>query len=349
MIFTSEGFSTTPNELQKAGRLQLRTYLSQDSGVVPGQQIKLTLEIATDRWFGGGTRIEVPEVPGLVILQTENFASNSSEMHAGNSWVVQRWTLDVYAQREGTFTIPPLLARVKVSEEGGTLIEGSVSGHALEFSAARPESLRHAQTWVAAPSFSVTQTFDRDLENLAVGDAIERKIRFKAEDVMAMMLPTFKEPELNGFTRYTEPPDLKNSSNRGTTLASRDLTLTYIVEEQGEYQLPAQEYFWWDTQSKELELISLPSVSIHVGMGAATSSSSGDISGDKKRDYRGIIFWALATALVLACIGWIAKKLAIAATFTRAKKSWIRLLERWRRLRQPVLPQTLNPGSSAED
>ncbi len=345
VIFASQGFSSTATELQDAGSLQLRTSLSQVSNIVPGQQIKLTLEVATDRWFGGGTRIEVPEVPGLVILQTENFASNSSEMRAGVNWVVQRWTLDVYPQREGSFTIPPIFARVKISEKGGALIERSVSGPALEFSAAQPESLRRTQTWVAAPSFSVTQSFDRDLEDLAVGDSIERKIRFEAEDVMSMMLPTFSEPELKGFTRYSEPPVLKNSSNRGTTLASRELTLTYIVEEQGEYQLPAQEYFWWDTRSNELELISLPSVSVHVGSGTATGSPSSD----KKRDYRPIIFWLLATALLLVCIGWIAKKLPVAATLARAKTSWNKLREHWRRLRQPALPRALNPGSSSED
>lgn len=336
-------FSSTVGELQESGRLQLRTSLSKVSSVVPGEQIKLILEIATDRWFGGGTRIEVPEVPGLVILQTENFASNSSEVREGTNWVVQRWTLDVYAQREGTFTIPPISAQIKVSEAGGALIEGQVTGPALEFSATRPESLRRAETWVAAPSFSVTQSFDRDLEDLAVGDAIERKIRFEAEDVMAMMLPTFDEAELNGFTRYSEPPRLKNSSNRGTTLALREITLTYIVEAQGEYQLPAQEYFWWDTQSRELELVSLPAVTVQVGTG------SGKPSSDKKADYRQIIFWTITASLLLLCIAWMVKKLAVARTMARVKKGWNILRERWLRLRRPALPPTLNPGSSSED
>lgn len=345
VLFAFPSMSSTLSELRESGRLELRTSLSQVSNVVPGQQIKLTLEIATDRWFAGGTRIEIPEVPGLVILQTESFASNSSEMRAGISWVIQRWNLEVYAQGEGTFTIPPILARIKVSEEGGALVEGPLSGPALEFSATRPESLRRAQAWVAAPSFSATQTFDSDLENLAVGDAIERKILFEAEDVMAMMLPTFEEPELNGFTRYSEPPELKNSSNRGTTLASRESTLTYIVQAQGKYQLPAQEYFWWDTRSNKLELVSLPAVSINVGAGTPTDNPS---SGENT-DYRQIAFWILAVSLVLICIVWIAKKLPVVSALAGAKKSWNILRELWRRVRQPALPKTLNPGSSSED
>jgi hypothetical protein len=348
ILFTTQGMSSTLSELHELGSLQLRTSLSKVSNVVPGQQIKLTLEIATDRSFGGGTRIEVPEVAGLVILQTESFASNSSEVREGISWVIQRWNLDVYAQREGTFSIPSISARVKVSEEGGALIEGSVSGPALVFSATRPESLRRAQAWVAAPSFSATQTFDSDLENLVVGDAIERKILFTAEDVMAMMLPTFKEPKLNGFTRYSEPPKLKNRSNRGTTIASRELTLTYIIEAPGEYQLPAQEYFWWDTRSNEVELVSIPAVSINVGAGNPTGNTTGNPGGDKNTNYRQIVFWILAASLVLICIIGTAKKLSIASGLARAKKHWNLLHEQWRRIRKPALPQALNPGSSSE-
>jgi len=336
-------FSSTVKELQDSGRLQLGASLSKVSAVVPGEQIKLTLEIATDRWFGGGTRIEVPEVPGLVILQTENFASNSSEMRGGKNWVIQRWTLDVYAQQEGMFTIPPISARIKVNEDEGVILEGQVTGPTLEFVASRPKSLLRATAWVAAPSFSVTQTFDRDLNDLVIGDAIQRTIRFEAEDVMAMMLPTFEEAPMQGLTRYSEPPVLKNSSNRGTTLASREVTLTYIVEALGEYHLPAQEYFWWDTQSEELELISLPAYNVQAGTGPSKPN------GGEKPDYRQMGLWIATALLILLGIAWIRTRSIVTGNIAQIKMHWNRLLRRWYRLRQPALPTTLNPGNNSED
>ena len=92
--------ATTLEELQAQGHLQVSASIRPDGTLVPGQKLSLVLEVATDRWFSGGTRISIPEVPGLVILQTEQFASNASEVRGGQSWVVQRWTLDVYPQRE---------------------------------------------------------------------------------------------------------------------------------------------------------------------------------------------------------------------------------------------------------
>ena len=151
--------ATTVADLQAEGRLQLRSWLVPARDIAPGQQLKLNLEIATDRWFTGGTRIQIPEVPGLVILQTDSFASNSSEQRNGQSWVVQRWSLEVYPQRAGNFSIPPLNARIKVSAEGGDSVTGQVTGPALEFSVTRPDALARVDHWVAAPEFSVSQTF----------------------------------------------------------------------------------------------------------------------------------------------------------------------------------------------
>jgi len=323
----------------------VRAELSIAEDVVPGQQVKLSIDIETDRWFAGGTRIEIPEVRGLVILQTETFASNSSENRAGKNWVTQRWTLDVYAQYEGHFTIPPIEAHVEINEANNELIGGLISGPPLTLSAVLPESLHRAETWIAAPQFSVNQSFDSTLDDLSPGDAIERKIRFDAVDVMAMMLPTFTEPELKGLKIYPEPPVLNNSSNRGVTYASRELTLRYIAEAEGEYQLPAQEYFWWDTQAKALELLSLPAVSVKVGK----ALSSGSVSSGEKGGLRRLLLWLLVAAPILYGITKLTRLRTFVSALAFTKKRWKTLNHQWRRVRQPALPQRLNPGNSSEE
>ena len=75
----SLAFGSSIEELEASGHLHIESALTPQNGIVPGQKVTLTLEITTDRWFTGGTRIGIPEVPGLVILQTEQFASNASE------------------------------------------------------------------------------------------------------------------------------------------------------------------------------------------------------------------------------------------------------------------------------
>jgi hypothetical protein len=350
------GIAASVQELQAADRLQIASSISPAEDLVPGQKITLTLQIATDRWFTGGTRIGIPEVPGLVILQTEQFASNASENRDGKSWVVQRWTLDVFPQRAGDFTIPPIRVQVKVNADESDAIEGALYTLPVHFSTAVPEALANrGQTtvysnrglspiyWVAAPAFEVRQSFDRPLAGLEVGDAFELEVVFEAEDVMAMMLPAFAPEKLQGLAAYPSPPVLNNSNNRGQARASRTQRISYVAETEGQYLLPARDYFWWDTRNAQLQLLSLPATEITVGTGIAPA---------KKRSLnitpRQLL--ALAAGLVLlAGIVWLAWKwldrLPVARCGAALSALWQQLLE----LRKPALPRRLNPDSSAGD
>jgi hypothetical protein len=269
MTCSSLAFSNSIEELEASGRLRINSVLTSQNLIVPGQKVTLTLEIATDRWFTGGTRIGIPEVPGLVILQTEQFASNASETHSGQTWAIQRWTLDVFPQRAGDFTIGPIPLQLQVNggEEGD--IQGELHSPAHHFTAAIPDSLAQAKQWVAAPVFSVRQSFDRALDNLAVGDAFEQEVLLEAADVLAMMLPAYKSEKQSGLAAYPSPAVLETSVNRGQTLATRSIRISYVAEQPGQFLLPARDYFWWNTQSAKLEVLSLAEVRIEVGGVAA--------------------------------------------------------------------------------
>jgi hypothetical protein len=336
--------ATTVEELLDADRLQLRSWLLPAQNIVPGQQIKLNIEVATDRWFTGGTRIKIPEIPGLVILQTDDFASNSSEQRRGQSWVVQRWSLEIYAQTDGQFKIPPITASVKVSGDNGQNIEGEVRAPALEFSAARPEALSRAQHWVAAPNYKISQSFDRSLDGLQVGDALARQIDFRAGDVMAMMLPAFAEEGIEGLTAYPEPPVLNNNSNRGTVTASRTERIVYIAEEPGEYRLPAQDFYWWDTTTAQVQMLTLASVDVLVG---ASGTSTQESKPSPTPGFRFLAPWLMGL-LALGVLIWLVGKIPFAAITQRCRKTINLVLQKWRKFRQPALPAKLNPGNSAE-
>jgi len=345
-ILVSAATSATSDDIEAlvaTGHLQIDSKLGPTGLVVPGQKLKLTLKIATDRWFTGGTRIKLPEVPGLVILQTEQFASNASERRGDQSWVIQRWTLDVYPQRAGDFTIPPIAARVKVNGGDGH-VEGNLNSPAMDFSVSLPASLADIDQWVAAPDFTVEQHFDRPPEQLQVGDAFERSVELQASDVMAMMLPGVTAEELPGLAAYPSPPVLDNSNNRGETLATRSQRISYVAQADGEYLLPARDFFWWNTARDELQVLTLPATVVVVGDGALAP-------GDKTADSPHITprQWLLSAGVLLLLIPtlWLARKLLarlpIAPLTAALTTGWEALLT----LRKPALPQRLNPDSNA--
>lgn len=337
-------WSATVAQLQAAGHLEITTELHPAQAIVPGQRVELAITIATDTWFTGGTRLEIPEVAGLVILQTNDFASNSSENRNGQTWVVQRWALDVFPQQEGSFTLPPIAARIKVSDQDATGVEGELHSPAVHFQSVIPESLHRAEQWVAAPAYTVSQSFDRELENLQVGDAIQREIVFEATDVMAMMLPALQTENLQGLAAYAEPSSLSNSSNRGDTTARRVEHITYVVEADGQYQLPARDFFWWDTRKGELQIRYLPAVDINVGAGVSTTGTGlAEIAG---LNWRRILLAAAVLVLIFG-LGWLGYNRLKHYPLARVTQPLIKVGGRLNQMRKPALPRSLNPDSSA--
>ncbi|MCB1696406.1 MAG: BatD family protein [Pseudomonadales bacterium] len=336
------GAAMTPSQLVADGRLEVDARLATTGTIVPGQKLTLVLKIATDRWFSGGTRISLPEVPGLVTLQTEQFAANASERRGDQDWVVQRWSLDVYPQRAGVFTVPPITARVQVNAGEAGDVEGTIRSPAVEFTVTLPAALADVAQWVAAPEYTVSQIFDRSLENLQVGDAFEREIVFEASDVMAMMLPTVAAGQIPGLAAYPAPPVLDNTSNRGQVRASRRQRISYVVEAGGQYQLPAMDFFWWDTSRGELQVLSLPATEVSAGAGAAT----GPEHSARALSPRQLLLAAAGIAL-LAGLFWLARRFFPLQALLSLRSALTALRRKIHTLRQPALPERLNPGGSA--
>jgi hypothetical protein len=341
---------TSIEELQASGHLHIASTLSPPDAIVRGQQVKLSLDVSTDGWFTGGTRIDIPEIPGLIVLQTEQFASNASEIRNGQTWVSQRWTLNLFPQREGDFTLGPIPLHVQLrAGEAGTAA-GELRSTSHRFRVTLPASLSQVKHWVAAPAFSVTQSFNRTLDDLAVGDAFEQEVVFEASDVLAMMLPVYVLPQQAGLAAYPSPPVLLNNTNRGQTLASRSVRNTYVAEQAGDYLLPASEYYWWNTQSAELELLSLPATQITVAGAVARSSAIGSASSSRLA----VVAGGLLLVVVILRLAWVyLPQLPLAKNTARLfhwlshrVSQWLCRLRAWRK---PALAKRLNPGSSAED
>ncbi len=331
--------------LVEAGQLAVDSKLNGAQTLVPGQRALLTLEVATSTWFTGGTRIRIPEVPGLVILQTEQFAANASETREGRPWVVQRWTLDVYPQRDGEFSIPPIALSLNVNAGERGSIGGELLTPPVDFTVQIPSALKQADFWVASPTFSVTQSVDRDTGALQPGDAFERRIVFQAADVQAMMLPAFSAERLPGLAAYPAPPELENSNNRGETTARRVQSISYVAEAPGDYLLPAADFFWWNTRSGTLEVLSLSAVEVSVEGDTAAASPTTNTSLDRS---------ALVTAIGGVLVALLSFWLLLRYRPWLALHRWLErplseLQQGLHKLRRPALPDRLNPDSNAED
>jgi len=324
------------NELISAGKLELDSSLDLAHPAVPGQKVKLRIDVATDSWFAGGTRIELPEVPGLVVLQSEAFAINSTENRRGQSWVQQRWTLDVYATQEGDYTIGPVALQLHIASDGD-IASGTVHAPVTRLIAATPASLGSG-SWVASPQFDASQSLSADPARLRPGDAITRTITLNAEDVLDKMLPVVEAQSFEGLAAYPRPARLSTQNNRGQSTAQRIQAITYIAEQPGQYTLPRVQFTWWDTGNAAARVVTLDAVELTV-QGAAPAGQKG---GNRQRLQAALPTAGVVLAGLLACFA-LYRYLPWQTTGRMLRQGSARLRSAWRRWRAPALPERMNP------
>lgn len=278
MLFTSS-VSLADQQAQlkallESGQLTVTGWLEPANDAVVSQQVLLNIEVATTTWFAGGTKIGLFDIDDVVVLRREKFANNSTKREAGQTWVVQVWTIALYPQRAARFTVPEIELTLSIADGNGGEIEGTTNTLPVSFSAVIPKSLAEQKQWVATSSLRVEQSVNRDIEALRVGDAIVRTIEIKADDIAAMMLPTVTAREYDGLAVYEKLPKVEDSVNRGSYLAARTQELTYVAENQGEYIIPEQQFYWWDTTNSSVQVEELPKLTVIVGGGAPVEESA---------------------------------------------------------------------------
>ena len=272
-LHAAGSWATGLDELTAADKLRLRAWVTPEDNIVVGQEVRMIIEISTPRWFAGGTRITLPDVDNVVVLRRNEFATNLSRREGDTTWVVQQWQLELYAQRPGRFLVPPVALELAVNDADAGIVRGSMATETLSFSAAVPAALQGVESWLAAPSFTIEQRFDRQLEGLKPGDAFKRTVELRATNLTAMMLPEVLVQSIDGLPAYPEIPELEDRSNRGEATAIRRESIAYLVERSGQFQLPEQRFYWWNTASGRVETTILPAVEIDAGAAVASTTS----------------------------------------------------------------------------
>jgi len=335
------GVNTNTSIAEEADELvEVTATLNPAQGAVPGERVEIEITVATPRWFTAGTRISLPEVPDLVMVQNQDFAANATERRAGMSWSVQRWSIDAFATRDGTLRIPPIDVSVSVSESAAREFHTTLKTDPLTLTIDLPEELKELDYWVASPDVTVVQSLEK-FGDAYLGSAITRRVAIKAQDVMAMLLPRVDHQRLDLLQTYPQPPVLKNSSNRGRLSAERKETTTWIASAPGSAVIPGVQINWWNTTTRRLEVLTTDSIQFDIHGELPPRSLTWQ---QRLERFLPLLPWLMLVGaiVILALLGYL----------TRAGRSVaagvLTLWRRWQEMRKPLLADRLNPEGCPE-
>lgn len=264
------------NDLYKEGNVELIAWVGEQPSTstksepkkdLPvfsvNEQVVLTIEVATPRWFTGGTRIGNVEVADVIAKQRNTLATNYTARKNGETWSRQRWEITLYPQKSGDYVIPRLPVRVQVSGDDGEKVSGTLYTQPIKFKTQLPSGLLTDDTpWFSATSVDVEQQWQQSNENLKVGDAITRTVTIKAKDSLSVLLPDLLESESTAqYQAYPQPHKLDDTQERGDYRSERIEESVYVIQQGGDFTLPELTFQWWNTKDKQLETVVLESAS----------------------------------------------------------------------------------------
>ncbi|MFT5571584.1 MAG: hypothetical protein ACI9FR_000503 [Cryomorphaceae bacterium] len=257
---------------------RVKVWLEGSDEIVVSQQVKLVIEVSTPRWFTGGTRIGPLEIQDVVILRREKFATNSTRRIGRQTWSVQQWSLSLYPQRAGDFSVPSIDLELSIANEEGESLRGVLATQAVQFVTNTPNQVAQLisqfelddSQWLATNKFDLQESYSGATEGLEVGSAVTRVVTVKSENVAAMMLPAAQFSASEGLAIYPSAPKVVDKVNRGVYLSERIDSVSYVLEQAGSYTLPALEYYWWDLSAQSLRKAVLPEKTISTLLPAET-------------------------------------------------------------------------------
>ncbi len=238
--------------------VKVRAWVETGKEVVVTQQVRLLIEISTRTWFTEGTRIGSVELSDAVVQQAGQFATNFTRHEEGLTWSVQQWTFFLYPMKEKTYQVPGTIVAASIADGEGQTLSGEVRTRPVLFRAVMPEEMRNREDWVATTRLAVRERYSVQTDTQDVGDAIKRTIEIEADGLPAMMLPVLPHKAVPGLAIYEDPPRMIDDVNRGERVGRRVEHITYLVERQGAYRIPARVYSWFNINTGQREEIKLP-------------------------------------------------------------------------------------------
>ncbi|NOH71240.1 protein BatD [Vibrio pectenicida] len=264
ILLSSSCYAQNIHDLERNKEIELLAWVGQQSNDASNnktpkfsvnEQVILYIEVATPRWFTGGTRIGSVEIPSVIAKQRNQLATNYTERKEGQTWSRQRWEVTIYPQSSGRFVIPPIAVGVQVSASDGSKVAGTLYTQPIHFEAIMPSGLISDKLqWFSATDVEVKQTWSTSNDALKVGDAITRTIIINANDSLSVLLPDLlSDGPTTKYQAYPKPNKLSDMQTRGDYQSSRSEETVYVIQQGGELKLPEYHFQWWNSKTKQIE------------------------------------------------------------------------------------------------
>ncbi|SDR50213.1 Oxygen tolerance [Paraburkholderia fungorum] len=316
---------STAAHADDAPRTMLRAHLEPAGPVVAGSAVKLVVDTLTTTYFSEAPDWPLFDLHDAFVTLPDDSGQNLNETIDGVRWFGVSREYQIVPRAAGTFEVPSF--RITL-HPGGSDTPVTLETPTLSFSATLPPGAENMATFFPAPKLTATQVVEPKDGRLEVGGTITRIITQRAEATAPMLIPPLAFGDVDGLRRYAKAPATRViSDGRGGLIAGERVdTVAYVVNRRGHYTLPPIDIEWWNTATKQREMVHLPAVTFTAR--AAQEKPLWAIPADALAGAaRHTVIFLSARDLVLAGVV-LACIVAVVAFYSRMR-GWVELLSRW--------------------
>ncbi|WP_060981392.1 BatD family protein [Vibrio splendidus] len=278
--------STNLDQLVSDGELKLSVEIKTQDVAVK-QQVALNVEILSTRPFQEELALPYLDIPNTVVKKDEQKVARSARTIEGTKWFTQKARYYLYPMQTGEFTVPELNIPVSVELTSANVVEGVIQSQPINFTSQMPVSNIDTDALIVSPNAKLSISTDRPLtDEFEVGHAVTATYTLSVANSHMMLLPEINIPDISGVELYRKPAVKENMFNRlnKSNTATLKQKVTLILQERGKVVLPKQTMTWWNTNTNQLESLTVAQQTIQVGDAKLLDSLSntlGSIDGAK--------------------------------------------------------------------
>lgn len=303
----------------------------EDDPVNVGQPFILRLKVLVPTFMPQPPVFPTFETPGLIIKLPARSSSPISERIDGATWAGVSRTYRIYPTTKGQITLPiqDVVITYKDPETNEDVRHVEPSPE-ISFTATIPDGARGLNPLILADGLQITQEWEAPEGQLAVGDAIVRRLKAQITGTSALFVPDLLDtnpvtqtpaaqpnppsdpdaPETAKFATYPQEPTLNESFDRGILSGTRTLQATYVAQTGGQAEAPEINLSWFNLKTNTVETITL------AGREFDVAPPPPEPFNPDPKDIATAVLWGLVAIFVV----WILKQFA-----------WPRMVALWRK------------------
>ena len=246
-------------------QLRIETRLEPAGPTVIGQTVQLQVDVLTDSWFTSAPQLPVLELDNATVSAPSGEARHLNLSRDSTPFFGLEYTYRITPNAAGDLAIPGLTIS---ATPGPSSTPMSVRSEPLRLTVEQPAGLPAGQSVLVARKLTLSQDISPSRSPLGIGDSVRRRITQIADGVQMMLMTAPVFAQVDGLKQYLAAPQLKPMDDgRGHVSGGiRVDDVSYVITRSGDFQLPAINVQWWDSDARQLRIAQVP---------AATFSATG--------------------------------------------------------------------------